>query len=142
MANTNSTQIAAIAASSKISSNESHGRIRAAFFDVPAVPTVGIADTMTLCKLPKGARILRGQFVFSVAQGGTATTSIGIAGNAVKYMGGSLTNATTPFTFADRINLTNNHGVELTTEETIIATNAAAAWTASAFRGYIEYVVD
>lgn len=142
MANTNSTQITAINALNKIGSNESHGRIRAAFFDVPAVPTTGVGDTMTLCKIPKGARILRGQFVYSVAQGATATTAIGIASNSIKYMGGSLTNATTAFTFADRINLTNNHGVELSAEETIIATNAGAAWTAAAFRGYIEYVVD
>lgn len=142
MANTNSTQIAALAANTKISSNELGGRIRVAFFDVPAVPTANIGDTMTLCKIPKGARILRGQFVFSVAQGATATSIVGIASNTNKYKGAILTNSTSAFTFADQINLTNNHGVELTAEETIIVTNGAAAWTASAFRGYIEYVVD
>jgi hypothetical protein len=138
MANNNSVQIAAVAAKTPISANESHGRIRAAYFSC-VVPTVGIADTMTLCTIPKGARVLSGSLHLTVAQGATATMAIGISGATGKYRAAAITNATTRFTFADT---SATHGLETTVEETIIATNAAATWTAATMTGYIEYVVD
>ena len=141
MANTDSAQITAIAsASGKTSVTELAGRLRVAYFSVAAVPVVGIADTMTLTKLPKGAKPLRGVLQFTVAQGATATTAIGIAGTTGKYMVAAVTNATTEVVFLTTA--ATNMGVNTTAEETIIATNAAATWTASAFSGYIIYVVD
>jgi uncharacterized protein YfiM (DUF2279 family) len=140
MANTNSAQITALASSSgKAAANELAGRLRVAYFSVAAVPT-GAGDTMTLTKLPKGAKPLRGVLQFTVAQGATATTAIGIAGATGKYRAAAVTNATTEFVFITTA--AENMGVNTTVEETILATNAAAAWTAAAFSGYIIYVVD
>jgi len=140
MANTDSAQITAIASSSgKAAANELSGRVRVAYFSVAAVPT-GAGDTMTLTKLPKGAKVLRGVLQFSVAQGVTATTAIGIAGTTGKYRVAAVTNATTEFVYAEIAAV--NMGNDTTAEETILATNAAAAWTAAAFRGYLIYVVD
>ena len=140
MANTNSSQITAMNAGTYIGSNESHGRQRIAYFSVAAVPTAGTGDTMTLCKLPKGARVVGGEFVFSVAQGATATTAIGISGSTGKYRAAAVTNATTKFT--DIANTSATYGLQTSAEETVIATNAAAAWTAALFAGHIKYVVD
>ncbi|MGL5936521.1 MAG: hypothetical protein ACRCZI_12985 [Cetobacterium sp.] len=138
MANTNSTQIAAIVSNTLIPSHDMYGRVRIAYFEC-TIPTVGIADTMTLCRLPKSARVLSGKIAFSVAQGATATTAIGIVGAIAKYRAAAVTNATTEFTFADT---TATKGLLTATEEDIIATNAAAAWTAGTVKGYIEYTVD
>ena len=140
MANTNSTEIIAmISSSAKAAANQLGGRVRVATFTVPAVPT-GAGDTMTLTKLPKGAKVLRGVMQFTVAQGATATTAIGIAGTTGKYRVAAISNATTEFVFAETatVNMLN----DTTAEETVIATNAAAVWTAAAFRGYLLYVVD
>lgn len=140
MANTNSAQITAMDSSSgKAAANELSGRVRVAYFSVAAVPT-GAGDTMTLTKLPKGAKVLRGSFQFTVAQGTTATIAIGIAGTTGKYQVAATTNVTTSLDFA--LVAATNMGNDTTAEETILATNAAAAWTAAAFRGYMVYVVD
>jgi hypothetical protein len=141
MANTNSAQIAKVVATpvEHVKVNEWGGRLRYAFFSVAAVPT-GAGDTMTLCRIPAGARIVGGKFVFSVAQGATATTAIGIAGTAAKYRTAAITNALTEFLIASTV--AENYGLELTAGETIIATNAAAVWTAASFSGHIAYLVD
>lgn len=138
MANNNSTQITNMAAY-KDTANATGGRVRMAYFTC-TVPTVGIADTMTLTKLPKGARVLGGQIQFTVAQGATATTAVGIAGTTGKYRAAAVTNATTAFALAD--STTTNYGTETTAEETIIATNAAATWTAATCYGHITYMTD
>jgi hypothetical protein len=141
MANTNSAQITQMVAvpTEHVKVNELGGRVRTAYFSVAAVPT-GVGDTMTLTRIPKGARVLRGVLQFTVAQGASATTAIGISGTTGKYRAAAVTNATTEFVYATTA--AENMGNETTAEETIIATNAAAAWTAAAFRGYIQYVVD
>ncbi len=140
MANTNSDQINALLANEKIGSNTSHGRQRTAYFQVPVLPTSGAGDTVTLCKIPKGARVMYGVHVFSAAQGASATVAIGIAGNTNKYRSGTVCNAAnTPFEFA----VTSlSMGQETLTEETIIATVGVAALAGGTMRGYVEYVVD
>ena len=141
MANVNSDQYAKIVSVPvvHVKVNEWGGRVRRMFWNVAAVPT-GAGDTMTLGKIPRGARILGGSMAFSVAQGVTATTAIGVAGTTGKYRTAAVTNALTAFAIASSI--AENLGLELTADETIIATNAAAAWTAASFAGYIDYVVD
>ncbi len=86
MASFNSTQMAKLAATpvQHIRSDE-HGRVRRAFFaweDATATPAAN--DTINLCKLPPGARVLGGM-LFWEANTATATLSIGVAGNASKY---------------------------------------------------------
>jgi len=86
MASFNSTQMAKLAATpvQHIRSDE-HGRVRRAFFaweDPTATPAV--ADTINLCKLPPGARVVGGA-MFWEANTATATFNVGVAGNASKY---------------------------------------------------------
>lgn len=138
MANNNSTQITNMAAY-RDTANATGGRLRYAYFTC-VVPTVGIADTMTLTKLPKGARTVGGQIQFTVAQGATATTAVGIAGTTGKYFVAAVTNATTLFAMIN--STTTNYGSETAAEETIIATNAAATWTAATCYGHIAYLTD
>lgn len=138
MANNNSTQITNMAAY-RDTSNATGGRVRKAYFTC-TVPTTGIADTMTLTKLPKGARVLGGRIQFTVAQGASATTAVGIAGTTGKYFVAAVQNVTTYVEMAK--NATENFGSETTAEETIIATNAAATWIAATCYGYIEYMTD
>lgn len=140
MANTNSVGIAKLVSNpiEHVKPNEMGGRVRRAYFQVDVVP-VGAGDTMTLCRIPKGARVMGGSLAFSAAQGATATTAIGIAGATGKYRAAAITNATTPFVFAED---TTTGGLETTTDETIIATNAAAVWTTGVFKGHLDYVLD
>ena len=138
MANTNSTQITNMAAY-KDTANATGGRLRGAYFNVAVVP-VGAGDTMTLTKLPKGARVVGGWVQFGAAQGATATTAIGISGTAAKYRVAAITNALTQFAIADTAAV--GAGTETTAEETIIATNAAAVWTTTTFHGIIWYMTD
>jgi hypothetical protein len=125
-----------------VNSNEYGGRSRKAFFS-KTLASSGLAtgDTIALCRIPKGARIMGGSFCWDTAQGGTATLAIGITGTTGKYLVAAVTNATTNVAFANSI--ATNLGAVTTAEEAILATNAAAAWTASSIlRGWIEYVVD
>lgn len=141
MANTNSDQIANAVAVPVVHNkvNEWGGRIRVAFFSVAAVPT-GAGDTMTLCRIPKGARVIGGEFCFGAAQGATATTAIGIAGSTGKYRAAAITNSTAKFPIAPIT--ADGYGAETTAEETILATNAAAVWTTTTLKGHVLYVVD
>jgi len=122
-----------------VSINEWGGRVRRMYFEV-TVPTSGAGDTMTLGYIPVGARVLGGSFAFSAAQGASATTAIGISGTTGKYRTAAVTNATTAFPIASTT--AENLGAVTTARELILATNAAAAWTAGSFKGYIEYVLD
>jgi hypothetical protein len=141
MANNNSTQIANLIADPVVHlrPDEQGGRVRRNYFTA-TVPTAGVADTMTLTRIPAGVRVMGGRIWFSAAQGAAATTAIGIAGTTGKYRAAAVTNATTGFPLAESI--VENQGALTTAMETILATNAAATWTAGTFRGFIEYVVD
>lgn len=138
MANNNSTQITNMNAY-RDTANATGGRVRYAYFTC-VVPTTGVADTMTLTKIPKGARVVGGQIQFTVAQGATATTAVGITGTTGKYLVAVVINATTSVAMVT--STTTNYGTETTAEETIIATNAAATWTAATCYGHIAYMTD
>lgn len=140
MANVNSDQITSILAGEAIGSNMSHGRERVAYFQVAALPTTGIGDTVTLCKIPKGARVIDGAFVLSLAQGAVATLAFGTASSPTKYKFGAVVNAAN--SLFDLAFTSATMGQETTTEETIIATVGAAALAGGSMRGYLRYVVD
>src|SRR4029434_8184609 len=57
----------------------------AVFTHTLASSGLAIGDTIDLCDLPVGARVLYGEFCWSATQGATATTAIGITGPAAKY---------------------------------------------------------
>lgn len=125
-----------------VKSNEFGGRVRRAFFSC-TLPGSGLAtgDSITLCTLPSGARLLGGQFMWSATQGATATTAIGVAGTTGAYFAAAVTASTAIFPIINTQALL--FGSETTAVTTVLATNAAAAWTASSvLSGYIEYMVD
>jgi hypothetical protein len=104
-----------------------------------AASGLAIGDTIELCKIPAGVRVVGLVFSWDTAQGGTATMAIGISGTTGKYFTAALTNALTQFSGANTI--VQNYGSVTTAEETILATNAAAAWTVSTtLRGHFIVV--
>ncbi len=65
--------------------SDEHGRVRRAYFAWEnATATPAAADTINLCKLPPGARIMGGEMYWE-ANTATATFNVGIAGSASKY---------------------------------------------------------
>jgi hypothetical protein len=114
----------------KLSQTEGGGDQMAIFFS-KTLPASGLAigDTIELCRLPAGVRVLGLVFAWDTAQGGTATMAVGISGTTGKYFTAALTNALTQFAGANTI--VQNYGALTTAEETVLATNAAAAWTVS-----------
>jgi hypothetical protein len=122
--------------SQKLGQNEGGGDQMAIFFS-KTLPSSGlaIADTIELCRIPAGVRVLGLVFSWDTAQGATATMAVGISGTTGKYFTAALTNALTQFAGANTI--VQNYGAVTTAEEVILATNAAAAWTASStLRGH------
>jgi len=86
MSTFNSTQMAKLLATpvQHVRSDE-HGRVRRAYFAwEDATLTPAAADTINLCKLPPGARVLGGM-MFWEANTATATLDVGIAGATTKY---------------------------------------------------------
>jgi hypothetical protein len=66
--------------------SDEHGRIRAAIFEWESAATPAAADTINLCKLPPGARVLGGEMWWEINTA-TATFVVGIAGATTKYSG-------------------------------------------------------
>lgn len=122
MADTNSDVMALVAAGSKVESKYWGGRLRM----VQAVVTLAAqaaADTIQLVKLPKGAVVAYGLLHASVSLGGVATIAIGITGATGKYRAAAVHTATVPTFFGENAAV----GVELTAEEQLFITVAAAA---------------
>lgn len=106
-----------------------------------AASGLATGDTIQLGRVPAGATILGGAFVWDTAQGATATTAIGTTTSAAKYFAAAVTNALTPNDIARTTALA--YGTTLTADEILLATNAAAAWTASSIlRGHFSYTKD
>jgi hypothetical protein len=117
------------------------GRVMAIPF-TKTLPGSGLAtgDTIALCRLPAGSRVLGGQFCWDQTQGATATTAIGISGTTGKYFAAAVTASAAAFALGTTQG-TGYCGTALAAEEAVIATNAAAAWTASSvLRGHILVV--
>lgn len=64
--------------------SDEHGRVRRATFAWESTATPAAADTINLCKLPPGARVVGGQMYWE-ANTATATFNVGVAGSASKY---------------------------------------------------------
>jgi len=121
--------------------DELKGRIRVAYFDY-TVPAGGIAlnDTVDLCTLPLGARLLGGRYANS-AMGGTGALQIGVAGTAGKYLAATSIAAAGNGSFA--ADVATNVGDVMTAETTLVATVSTAGWQAGGvLRGHATYVLD
>jgi hypothetical protein len=121
-----------------------HGRVRVAYWSF-TTPTGGVAisDTITLVRLPRGARVLGGHFTVEAMSsgGGAATLSLGVAGAATRYLEATSVDAATAGDFADTI--ARNFGDERAAETDVIATASVEAWAAARrFDGWLAYAVD
>lgn len=124
----------------KISAAHSGKKYTVYFSKTLAASGLATGDTVALCRLPVGAIPLYGEFCWSATQGATATTAIGITGTTAKYFAAAVTASTAKFPFVATQAL--GYGVALTAAETVLATNAAAAWTASSvLMGHIDYLL-
>lgn len=129
---------------SPIKPNELIGRIRIGYFSYssPAASPPEAGSTIQLCKLPAGARIIRGHFAHDGIGGASGTVDIGYTGAATRYANGVAVAATAGvFDFADTI--AENVGDELTEAKILLLTTAVATMTASKnLRGWVMYVLD
>lgn len=135
---------------------DNYGRIRVASFDWSPAAAVASTDTVQLCVLPAGARIVGGRIVSQATlQSAAGVLMIGNSTTANKYLAStsSFSAATAAATFADTAVLsylnntqaTNDAASQLSAQETVILSFQTAGCTASAgitVLGHILYVVD
>lgn len=142
-----SDQIAALDAAPPVvpKANERHGRVRLHYWSFTTASGGGPAvnDTVVVARLPQGARILGGRAAAEAMSSGagTAQVSLGVAGDAARYLETSSVDAAAGLSFADTV--ARNFGDELTADTDVVATALGEAWAGSkAFNGYILYAVD
>lgn len=144
MANYKSTQVTIAddtQSSLMLKANEYTGRQRISYFQY-TVPAGGIliADTLELCDIPAGARIINGR-VHTTAFGAGCTLAIGIVGTAAKYMAATSIAAISQTDFANTLALF--FGEEQLTQTRMVGTFAGANPPAAAnLAGFIEWVLD
>lgn len=129
------------------------GRLRHAFFS-KTFNNEAAGANIALCTIPKGARIVAGEFCFS-ASTGTATIAIGImdkggsgfidAANSVSdntafFLAAAAVTVTTMQGFANTQAL--NYGYETEKEDYLTLTTAVAAMTTQVLKGRVTYIVD
>lgn len=122
--------------------NEFGGRIRALYFSC-TLASSGLAtgDTIALGRIPANARLIGGDFCWNATQGATATTAVGTSASSGAYFAAAVTASAAKFAMITTQALL--YGTMTTVETTVLATNAAAAWTASSvLTGEIRYIVD
>jgi hypothetical protein len=125
--------------------NERHGRVRLHYWSFTTAASAGPAvnDTIVIARLPQGARILGGRIANEALSSGagTAQVSIGLVGDAARYLEASSVDAAGGLAFADTPE--RNFGDELAADADVVATALGEAWAASKkLNGYILYVVD
>ncbi len=127
-----------------IKTNELEGRVRIAYFSYssPATGMPVATELIHLCKLPIGARVLRGHVAHDGIGGASGTVDIGYSGAQTRYGDDiALANTAGAFDFADTY--AQNVGDALTAAQTILMLVNTATMTASKnLRGWILYVVD
>jgi len=146
----NSTQFAkTVAASpSKISTTELHGRVRIAYADFTAA---GAQETISMFKLPDGARIIGGR-VNHIALGGSTQLSVGhaeyvnaagatIAADVDEYKAAAGSNSVSAFNIAATTVLGENSTVDAPDGLIITATTAGANATGK-IEVQMTYVLD
>jgi len=125
------TKLAAVPSSGTLDVDEGGGRVRAFGFKftVP-VGGVAIADTVQLCKIPAGARILGGVEIHDALAAAGGTIALGDGTTAAKYMAATVVAAAGRTDFANTRAL--NCREKLAAELTLTATVAVAALLAGA----------
>lgn len=127
-----------------LSTTEAHGRVRVAYFDF-TVPAGGAAvgDTVDLARLPKGARILGGDWSAEAMSSGAgdAQMSIGDGTTAARFLAATSVDAVADGRFANTLAL--GFGAVVEDETTLVATVVGEAWAAgNKLAGWAAYVLD
>ena len=129
---------------SPIKPNELEGRVRIAYFSYssPASSPPEAASTIELCKLPIGARLIKGHYAHDGIGGSSGTCDIGFTGDVDRYADAAvLADSAGAIDFLDTF--AENVGDALTEAKTLLLTTAVATFTASkSLRGWVLYVVD
>lgn len=134
--------------SEKLDTNELHGRVRVAFADFTAA---GAEETISMFKLPDGARIIGGR-VNHVALGGSTTLSIGhaayvkadetaVAADVDEYKAAASSNSVTSFNIANTTILGENSVVDSPDGLIVTATTAGGNATGK-LEVQMTYVLD
>lgn len=133
----------------KLDTNELHGRVRVAYADYTAA---GAQETISMFKLPNGARIIGGRVNHAQLAGATTTLSIGhaayvnaagttVAADVDEYKAAALATSVSAFNIAATTALGENSVVDAPDGLVVTATTAGANAT-----GLIEvqmtYVLD
>lgn len=118
------------------------GKVKAVYFryTAPASSMPAAGDTIELCKLPKGARVVE-SFLAWDAQASGATLSLGISGTVAKYMAAqTMTSAGVkagPTLIAELVDTPEANDV------TVIGTLATAGLAANGnIAGWLQYTID
>jgi len=134
--------------------NQQHGRVRLAVF-TKTFAAEAAGEDVALCVLPKGARILGGEFIFSATLGGTATISFGlmdkagsgfidtllsVSDNVALLFAATALTATAKQVLAATVALSYQYETEK--ELYVTCTTAAAAMGTQVLTGHILYAVD
>ncbi len=122
------------------------GRVRIAFFEF-TTPATGVAinDTIQLCKVPKGSRILGGAFANEAMStaGGAAGVSLGDGTTADKYLAETSVDAASTDLVWFAKTIAKNFGETLAAELTLTATALTEAWAAAKkLWGFVLYALD
>ena len=146
MANHKSVQITKLDAvpAERLETHELGGRVRPAYFEftVP-VGNAAIADTVELCELPAGARILGGHFAAEAMSSGGAAASmqLGDGSDPDRFLGTTSIDAAAEGAFAHTIAL--GYGQRLAAKTRLVATVLTEAWAAGQkLSGHLLYVAD
>jgi hypothetical protein len=129
-----------VASFDQLKPNEHYGRVRIEYFNYLTVAGMLVADIISLCDIPKGARLVGGRLLTG-AMGASVTLSVGTVAAPTRYLAATSVAAASSTDFANTIAL--NQGEEFSVLTRVIATIAGAAPTAGiVLQGYVLYVVD
>ena len=150
MADTNSTQYAKIASAvgtyAPLQPNESRGKVQCEFFQ-HTCESEGIADNISLCKVPANARVLAIMWASDDLSAGAATLDIGDADDTDRLVADAAVSSAlayapltlrTPTTEDPDIGF----GYEYTAETVIIGTVVTAALNTGKLWGAVLYVAQ
>lgn len=140
MATFNSAEFTRFNTGVDVNVNEWGGRVRMAYFSVPAITGLAQDDLVNLTKIPAKARVVGGRIDHG-AYGAAVTLDIGISGDTDKYLSALDISAAGQSDIADTLVL--NQGVATLVEETVQALfEAANPSDVAVLSGYLLYVID
>lgn len=130
----------------KLPAKSRHGRVRMAYFSYTTpTATVAVNDTIDLCQIPAGARILGGRIDFEAMSsgGGTAKLQIGTAADPDKFLGSTSVDSAGQTDFANTFALGMGSLHDGSVIQAVNPDDTSEAWAADKdLYGYIEYVLD